>query len=211
MGQLQYERKKTLCGGRSSPLRETTGRAQHDLIISRLIPRREFALGKGSSIPDLVISGPTLDSLHKQLRYVGKTGGRIKRDPRHLVLETSGITTRDCGGDQSIGAEDRFENNDTRSNCLSLWDDRGGGGMPKGIRSIWATRYSVCYAGTMQREEGAGSVRAVSSELEKYPIIGSPRRNARLLSNDKDFDGALAKEIAHSDCGRIDNKPRRRM
>ncbi len=152
----------------------------------------------------------TLDSLHKQMRYTSQFTWEGLNDAATWCVENK--TNYDEAmkwADTSISAEERFENLETKSNLLKAMGktDEAKAIHSRAMDKANAIQYYV-YARTLQRNgdsKQAFELYRVHAKKFSDHWIGHVAA-ARILSNDKNFDGA-AKEMKAAIAGVTNNPP----
>ena len=152
----------------------------------------------------------TLDSLHKQLRFTAQYTWEGLNDAAAWCVENKvNLDEALRWVNQSVIAEERFENLDTKSGVLKAMgkEEESKQFHAKALEKANAIQLYV-YARGIQREgkaeEAFGYYRQVAKRFPEHWI--SHLATARVLSADKNFDGA-AKEIRTAIAALADNKP----
>jgi hypothetical protein len=151
----------------------------------------------------------TLDSLHKQMRYTSQYTWEGLNDAATWCLENK--TNYDEALkwiNTSVQAEERFENLDTKSQLLAAMGktEEAKAIHDKALEKANAIQFYV-YARGLQRNGKADEAFALYKvHMKKFPEHWSSHFSAaRVLSHEKNFDGAI-KEIKAAIAG-LDNNP----
>jgi hypothetical protein len=156
------------------------------------------------------LTGTTLESLHQQLRYVAQYTWEGLNDAATWCLENKvNYDEAMKWVDQSIGAEERFENLDTKAKLLRVQGNAAEADKVHARALDKATAIQLYVSGRgLQREgkaaEGLAIYKVGAKKFPEHWIthVG----NARLMVADKNFDGA-AKEMRAAIALLVDNKP----
>jgi tetratricopeptide (TPR) repeat protein len=156
------------------------------------------------------LTATTLESLRKQIRYTAQYTWEGLNDAASWCLENKvNYDEAVKWVTQSIAAEERFENLETKSQLLRVQGhaEEADKTMVRAIDKADATQLYV-YARGLQREgKGQEGLAIYRTEVKKFPDHWiSHVANARVLVADKNFDGA-AKEIRAAIAAQVDNKP----
>ncbi len=147
------------------------------------------------------LKGTTLESLHQQLRYVAQYTWEGLNDAASWCLENKvNYDEAMKWVNQSIGAEERFENLETKSQLLRAQGhtDEADKIKARAIDKANAIQLYVYGRGLQREGKGADGLAIYRTAVKKFPDHWiSHVANARVMVADKNFDGA-AKEIRES-------------